>query len=343
MTGIAGAFLGVMPRSAWVANSSAGHNAFSATLRGSSTNSLILRTTSIVGTVSVEVVAREGTTAPGTSSNFAGLNVSSADPRMSATGDVAFLGTLNSATNLIGIWHKPVGSALAPVAVAGGSATGIAGDTFYWFEQPTLCNTSIAFRGFTNGGLQGIWKGPPTTPASVTCIAKTGDNLPGMVAGATIGSLWSPFSNASGKIAFRITSVNAGVETRAIATDTSGTLSVIAKFGDSAPGITGETFDNFDHPIIGDGNRCAFTASTNTTKYGLWSQGTGGALTLVLKIGDVITTSSGARTVADFSVPGSSSSDRKSEVVSMDAAGHILVFVTFDDGGTAEILTAPVP
>jgi hypothetical protein len=73
--------------------------------------------------------------------------------------------------------------------------------------------------------------------------------------------------------------------------------------------------------------------TTSAETCGLMTTGAG-LISLFAKEGD---------SAVGIQLPGASSADRKTEVVSMDAAGHILVFVTFDDGGTAEILTAPAP
>ena len=136
------------------------------------------------------------------------------------------------------------------------------------------------------------------------------------------------------------TATNAN-ESRAILGDTSGALTVIAKAGDAAPG-TADTFVNFDHPIIGDGDQVAFTASTVGGVVGLWRQAAGGGtLGLVIKVGDTITLNGATETVVQIIIPGGSTDDRKYETRAIDAAGHILVHVTYASGKTGVILSAP--
>lgn len=103
--------------------------------------------------------------------------------------------------------------------------------------------------------------------------------------------------------------------------------------------VSGETFTNFDHPVIGDGYQVAFTASTNTGSYGIWKEASGGgALSLVMKVGDTISTSEGDKVVSEISLPGSSTDDRKFESRCIDTTGRLLVHVTFADGTTSLLL-----
>ena len=131
-------------------------------------------------------------------------------------------------------------------------------------------------------------------------------------------------------------------ENRAILADSSGTLKVIAKVSDSAVGLAGETFANFDHPVIGDGDQVAFLASTDAGSVGVWREAAGGgALALVLKVGDTFTINSVTETVASIIIPGGSTDDRKYETKSIDAAGHMLIHVTYVSGKTGILLSAP--
>ena len=66
----------------------------------------------------------------------------------------------------------------------------------------------------------------------------------------------------------------------------------------------------------------------------------GGALSLVIRTGDTITTTQGARIIQKVDFPGSGSTDRRWEQPVMDATGRLIVFVTFTtaSGGTTQIL-----
>ena len=61
----------------------------------------------------------------------------------------------------------------------------------------------------------------------------------------------------------------------------------------------------------------------------------------MLKVGDTITSGGVTKTVADFAVVGSASSERLNEVVAMNATGRILVWVAYDTGDTGILLTVP--
>jgi hypothetical protein len=116
-------------------------------------------------------------------------------------------------------------------------------------------------------------------------------------------------------------------------------MRVIAKLDNAAPGLPGEVFVNFDHPVIGDGDQVAFTAATDAGTYGIWKQAPGGgALSLVMKVGDIISTGTGNKVVAELALPGATSDDRKFEERCMDATGRLLIHVTFSDGTTSLLL-----
>ena len=173
----------------------------------------------------------------------------------------------------------------------------------------------------------------------------TNTQIPTIPAGRKLWSIWSPFSASSGRIAFRASMVDTAGNTnenRAILADTSGTMSVIAKVGDTAPGMGAETFANFDHPTIGDGDQAAFVASTNAGSVGLWREAAGGgALALILKVGDGVMINGTPETVAAITIPGGSTDDRKYEAKTMDAVGHVLIHVTYASGKTGIILSVP--
>ena len=347
--------LGTVGPSAWL---SGGDSAVATTVRlvtGTTiTGSAIVRVVVAGASGTPTEVAKEGASAPvmsgGTAGNFDNLAGNYSDPRMDSAGNIAFASTLDSGG--AGIWYSPVAGGLSAVASVGQTAPGLGGPTFLGFERPSLSGdgTTVAFRAFVSGANgQTVFKGNPTAPAGLVAIAKSNDTaLTGIPAGSKLWSIWSPFTNNTGKVAFRVSLLDgASAETRAIVTDTSGTLKVIATVTDPAtnvaPGFGAETFVNFDHPVIGDGNQVAFLAVTSGGHTGLFRQAAGGgALSLVAKIGDTVTiTGGGTETIAEMILPGSGSADRLYETKAIDAAGHILVHATYNSGKTGIILTAP--
>lgn len=302
-------------------------------------------------TPAITTLATEGATAPalaggdgGTLDSFAG---NSSDPRIDDAGNVAFLGYVLPVGS--GIMYVNTSNALSAIASSNQVVPDIVGAQFTGFERPSLSSggTTVAFRAFLTGAnSQAVVKGNPTNPAGLVTVAKTNDTaITGTPVGRKLWSIWSPFTNATGHVAFRASLVDTGTnanENRAILTDTSGVLTVVAKVGDTAPGAGAETFANFDHPVIGDGDQTAFVASTSAGTVGVWRQAAGGgALLLVLKVGDTLTINATTETVASITIPGSSSDDRKYETKCIDSAGHVLIHVTYASGKTGIILSAP--
>ncbi|MDB6138610.1 MAG: hypothetical protein JWO94_1682, partial [Verrucomicrobiaceae bacterium] len=334
---LAGGIVKAAAPSGWVATSENGKAAFNVRL---SNGSALVRASLAGGTATLVTLATEGGTAPGggTFDTFVG---NSNDARMNSGGDVAFLSYLQAGGS--GLWYQSAAGSLGTVVRSGGTAPGLA-ETFLSFERPTLGTGIIAFRAFLSVHGQSVWKGNPTTPGSIAIIGKTGDTtFPGMPAGSKLWSIWSPFSNASGKVAFRVSVLDASsVETRAIVTDSDGTAKIIAKAGDSAPGSGGQKFVSFDHPVIGDGNHTAFIASTTGGTVGLWRQsGGGGPIELLLRVGDTIPGASGSEVISTITIPGTATADRLNEQRCVDATGRVLVHVSYNSGNTGMLMAAP--
>ena len=351
-----------VPADGWVAVSGAAtasgpaYAAFIVQLDGTRTALMrtMISTAAGVTTVAPTTLAKEGDPAPAVGGTtwftFGPFTGNSADPRMDSAGGVAFLGSMQSpAGNDTGIWYQSAGGSMIAQMRTDDPAVGLGNEKPVAFERPSLSRptpttSSIAFRAFMPVTGQTIWQGDPANPLNLAIVARQAQTtLPGTPAGSKLWSLWSPFSNGNGRIAFRVSLLDAGgSETRAIVTDTSGTLRIIAKAGDAAPGLGADTFVNFDHPVIGDGNQVAFSASTAGGVAGIWKQAAnGGALSPVLKIGDPIVSNGTTKTIAAFVVPGTTTADRLTEVTSMDATGRMLVYVTYTTGETGILLTVP--
>ncbi|MDB6120764.1 MAG: hypothetical protein JWO08_4545, partial [Verrucomicrobiaceae bacterium] len=345
---VAGGIASTLAPDGWIGTSdAAGSAVFAVKLTDGGT--ALVKATALVsppGLFTVATVAKQGAAAPavggGTQGTFSHLAGNSSDPRMTPGGDIAFLSNLTAGG--AGIWYQAAAGSLSCVVRTGQATPGLT-DTFAGVDRPSLSSSStLYFRAFLTNGGQSVWKGNPAVPSSITAIAKTNDTaLPGIPAGSKLWTLWAPFSNVNGKVTFRASLMDASsVETRAIITDTNGTLQVIAKIGDTAPGTSGQTFANFDNPVIGDGNQAAFIAATSGGTVGIWRQAAnGGALGLILKVGDIINTGGVNETVSQIIVPGSASDDRMNEVRTVDAAGRVMAHVTYLSGKTGILLTSP--
>ncbi|MBX7211278.1 MAG: choice-of-anchor D domain-containing protein [Verrucomicrobiaceae bacterium] len=349
-----------------------GEAAFAITIKDGAalTDTAILRT-SIAGAAvtAVGLVARENAAAPGTAETFANLAGSYSDPmRMDATGNLAFV-ALTKPSNKEGLWYQPVAGATTKVFIAGDTAPGTTGATFKNIKSPAIGSGGvITFRGLLNNdgdnaaGLKndGIWRGTGSTAAGYTCILRRGDDNTnraglGLPVGAKVGNLWHSWLTNANHGAWKGwldvggdgTSSTAAGDVNAIYTDMSGTMSMLLKVGDAAPGIAGATFSGFDLPIVGGQEQLAFlgtvtgpgiTAGTNDK--GVWRCApNGGALTLVLRIGDTMNTTAGTRTIKNVDFPGSGNTDRRWEQPVMDGTGRVLIFVTSTGvNGTAQVI-----
>ncbi|MDB6119107.1 MAG: hypothetical protein JWO08_2888 [Verrucomicrobiaceae bacterium] len=341
---VAGGTASALAPDGWIGTSDAGYATFAVKLTDSST--ALVKATASAGSFTLSTVAKQGAAAPavggGTLDTFDNMMGNSCDPRMNPAGDIAFFSNLQGGGS--GIWYMPAGGSLSCVVRAGQATPGLA-DTFYAVDRPSLTSVGTLFtRAFLTNGGQSVWKGNPAVPSSLTVIAKTNDTaLPGIPAGSKLWSIWAPFSNVNAKVTFRVSLFSAATgENRAIVADTDGTLKVIAKIGDTAPGTSGETFTNFDNPVIGDGNQAAFVASTTGGTVGIWRQAAnGGALSLLLKVGDTINTGGTNEIISQIIIPGGASTDRLNEVKTVDANGRVLAHATYISGKTGILLTAP--
>ncbi|MES2737132.1 MAG: choice-of-anchor D domain-containing protein [Verrucomicrobiota bacterium] len=347
----------------------AGEAAFSISMRGASTNTAIVRTSVSGGTTSVSVVARQAQAAPGLAGlTFAALNGSYSDPaRMDALGNLAFTALL-SPGNLESLWYQPQGS-VAPVKVfAGGDAAPGTTSTFSKIQPPSMGGSGVvSFRATlnlvgdnaSNQRNDGIWRGDAATPASFTCILRRGDNgIPGLPAGSRVGNPWGGWLSNNNRGAWRAwidmngdfsVASRTTNDVHALFADTSGTMTMVIKEGDAAPGVAGAVLAGFDHPVVGGQDQMAFLGTmkigdggvTTSNDTGLWKQApNGGPMALFLREGQVITTSVGAKTIAIIDLPGSGSSLslRRWEQPVMDSTGALVVLVTFTDGSTSQFI-----
>ncbi len=282
---------------------------------------------------------------------------------MDAQGNLVFC-ALTTTGNKEGIWYQPVGGATTKVFYAGDTAPGTSGATFLRIQRPSMgSNGGITFRASlnTNGDNaantrnDGIWAGDAANPASFTCVLRRGDgqsvvsNLP---AGSLVGNPWGGWLSNGNLGAWRAwLDVNgdgnsaAPTDVNAIYTNLSGSMLLALKVSDAAPGTAGAVFSGFDLPMVGGDNQYAFLGNLSggdtvtANNQGLWkSAPNGGALTLVLRKGDSVMTSEGTKLVSKIDVPGSNQTDRRWEQPVMDNTGRMVVFVTFTDNSTAQLL-----
>jgi hypothetical protein len=347
--------------------------AYSVTTVGAPDKTAIYSTTVNSGTPTSSVaLAIEGDAAPGVAGQtFGPLASSYSDPaRMDTAGNVAFAAILKP-SNKESLWYAPYSTGVATkIFAAGDVAPDTGGATFLNLKSQALGGTgTITFRGFltsntgdNTGNLKndGIWRGTGSNVGTYTCILRRGDsnatrpglNLPN--AADKVGNLWhSWLTNANhGAWVGQLdaggdgTSVPAPGDTYGIYTDLSGTMTLYMLYGDPAPGIPGAVMDTVDLPIVGGQEQMVFigkvtgggvTAGVNDQ--GIWRCApNGGALSLLIRTGDSMTTTAGSKTIAKVDFPGSGSKARQWEQPVMDSTGRVLIFVTFIDGSTSQVI-----
>lgn len=249
-------------------------------------------------------VALKGDAAPGTAAGVVFETFDSAN--LNAAGSVVFTATLSGpgvdATNLLALWSEG-GGALGLVARQGSQAPGTeAGVVFDFIDHPIIddsggaaCLASLTGPGvdFTNN--LGLWS---SGVGGLTLVARTGSQAPGTPAGTAFSFFDNSvvLLNAAGQTGFRGILTGVGVNPtndRGIWSQASGTLDLVIRSGDPAPGTPAGTFFLFllDSPVFNDLGQAAFSASltgagvTPADNSGIWSQG-GGALALVARAGD---------------------------------------------------------
>lgn len=248
---------------------------------------------------SIQLVAREGSSAPGTTGVF-GQNSWTGPSCVNSTGTVAFSASLTGpgidSTNNIGIWVGAPG-AVALVARAGNPAPGTpAGVVFSGGMQNWLMlndaghivfRANLAGPGVTSSNDAGIWAG---LPGALVLVAREGDVAPGT---GGVFDLFNyqfeaypvPVINAAGEVVF------SGHHTggRGIWRWSGGVLELVARTNTNAPG-TSALFEYLFDPWMNASGELVFKASLMgegvdfTNNNGIWA-GVPGAVGLVVRKG----------------------------------------------------------
>jgi hypothetical protein len=258
---------------------------------------------------STSLLAREGDIAPGYSGNVRYRWIHEEEMAINAAGSVAFRAELGGANFFYGdsIWTNRSGS-LQKVAAERDPAPDT-NSSFALIQSPTIgANGSIAFRAsiHTEGGTgvtehddSGIWS---DRSGQLSLVAREGSLAPGMPSGVKFGHLFSWIDVADG-IAFpaRVSGTNVNkLNDDCIWSDGFGTLNLIAREGDQAPGFpTGVTFNEFTQIKLLRSRQLVLAASvrgfglTPLNDNGLWAQDQFGVLQLIVREGDLLEVNEG--------------------------------------------------
>ena len=297
----------------------------------------------------VGIVAREGDQAPGMPNGvkFEFLG----EPALNSTGQIAFDGSMSGRGHGPGtdrgIWTGTPGS-LALVASVGGQAPGTpSGVTFDWvgWDTPILnAAGQTAFSGTLTGpgvdatNYSGIWYG---NAGALSLVARDGEPAPGFPAGVHLGDMFDPVLNGAGQMAFPARLQGDGIDNSnnsAIWSVDSGSMSLVAREGDVAPGTDGRKFgDLIVHFVINSNGQTAFMnnlqdAVGSPPDRGIWAEDREGTLRLIARKGSELEVAPGDfRTVLRLDFASFSGSD-EGQFNSFNERGQLAFWALFTDG-----------
>ncbi|MBE9553816.1 MAG: hypothetical protein IMF05_10175 [Proteobacteria bacterium] len=208
---------------------------------------------------------------------------------------------------------------------------------------------NVAFNGYlspvdplTGLGDEGIWI---QDDVGLHLAALVGDPAPG-----TAGLQFLDFNHVNyndlGQIAFDAVVNSADTNNdRGIWRGVPGSLNLLVREGDLAPGTNGQTFSSLAlGPSMNEKGEIAFYAQlAESGTLGVWQIGTDGIVTLILREGDSVKIGYGDyRTVETIAyLEGVSSS--LASMNHFNEAGHLAVTVQLTDGTSGLLLASPLP
>lgn len=246
----------------------------------------------------LSLVAREDSQAPGTNagSKFGGF---ASVPVLNAAGQTAFRAELQSgAGGYAGIWAGGTGT-LALVAIEGSQAPSTpAGSHFFGVGYPVFnSNGGVAFYSqlfpYVGSMKWGVWSSESGT---LSPVALGGSQAPDTPIGASFASLRDPALNDLGRTTFLayLTGSSAGVTSTnsfGIWSEGSGTLALVAREGNQAPGTPAganfggglpfySSYQPFSDPVMNNAGSTVFVAALRTgsgdvtasNNEGVWTQ-----------------------------------------------------------------------
>jgi PKD repeat protein len=317
---------------------------------------------------SLQSVVLSGDPAPGTAGlYFADVGLTSAQ-----SDSIAFSAlTTNPDPNLsVGIWTAgPTG--VNPVALAGDQAPGTggrviqtffaepgtipeqipqAGELFAYLMDTFVLNQAgdVAFTAYVNPldpldtyRDAGIWT---RDSAGLGLVALTDEIAPGTADAPYLYFNHVNF-NASGQVAFDASlDIADPASDHGIWAGLPGSLNLIAREGDPAPGTVGETFGGLVMgPSLNDSGEVAFFARLRESGTdGVWAAAADGSLSLIAREGETIQINSGDYRTIQLIEPFDGGMGGYSFFSVFNNTGQLAFTATFTDGTTALLLASPV-
>ncbi len=282
----------------------AGQTAFSASLAGTGVGRTNFTGLWSEGSGSLNLLARAGSVAPGTSagatfSQFS-FGTTTFNPLLDNVGQTVFLapltGTNVDVTNDEGIWSERSGL-LSLVAREGNAAAGTGPGVVFGNLAEPLLNTAgqtVFWGTLTGTGVDhtndvGIWS---DQAGSLSLLVRAGDTAPGTDPGVVYSSVNAPALNNAGQTAFTAELTGPGItlsNDKGLWSEGSGSLGLVAREGDTAIDLPADVvYSSFGALDLNDAGRIAFAGSLTgpgvsaLDNSGLWSEGSG-SLSLIAR------------------------------------------------------------
>jgi len=288
----------------------------------------------------VQLVAREGERAPGTGGNVSYGSFQFGVITVNNSGQTVFENGLTNgvnASNNHAIFYGPPGDVRLAVRL-GQQAAGLpAGARYESARTPTINDAGhIAFTGVA-GGNSAIWAGAPD---ALQLVAYGGTQAPGAPEGVTYYLMGPALLSSSGGIAFTsgLRGPGTGDNDAGLFAGTAGSVSLVARTGDAAPGTEpGVRFDDPENFAINGAGQVVFQSPltgqglTDANDRGIWAFDPAAGLALVVREGEPFDVGGGElRTIRELQFVGREG---------LTDAGRFGFAATFTDGSAGVFVT----
>ena len=295
-----------------------------------------------VGGEALDLVARQGDSAPGTTGTFRDLSellTFDSSLAIGSGGHVAFRGAFFNDRTQGAIWLATPTGALQAIVREGDVAPGT-NATFSAVGPPRVNGRGEL--AYSNDSGRALWR--YSTETGLVLIAIQGQQAPGVDAvfasnHINFPTFRDPALGEGGHAAFAASLLKGNVMTESIwHADPSGELKMVARQGAPAPG-TDDVFVDFGTSTVNARGQLAFSARTvdfSPLHHGIWAQDRNGVLRPIVKAGDSLNVNDNPATpdlrevqYLSFSEGGSFGSDR---ITGFNDLGQVAFFARFTDG-----------
>jgi hypothetical protein len=253
-------------------------------------------------------------------------------PQINQSGTIAFRAILTGTTPGNSHWVGSSGS-LVPVAretlptgvLPGVNFAGLFNEYRLNSAGVYVFRSSLAGAGVTTSNNQALWLRSPS--GVLTLVARTGDQAAALPSGVTISDIiGEPELDRSGRLAYRASLAGPGIDStnnNAIFIFDNGTTTVLARRGDSAPGLPADVLlDGSFQLTFGGGGSIALRAQlrgagvSSSNNSAIWKRVGNGPFTLLAREGSA----------APGVVPATNFGDVRSDTrIAMNASGRLML------------------